>query len=433
MGQFIRIAARNLLAHRTRTLLIGGAITAVTALLVVLLSFTAGIRGTILRNATAMASGHVNVAGFYKLSQTSANPIVTGYRPILEVVREQVPEAALLYLRLKAFGKIISDTGSITAPMWGIDYANERSVIGHLPVVEGSLEDVAKPGHVAVFATHARKLKVKVGDTVTISLPTMRNIYNTKDVRIAAVLADQGLMSTFTTYLHEADVRELYQVPAETTGQIMILLRDPGDTAKVEERLRRVLAQKGHPLMDKEEQPYWMKFDRVSGESWTGQRLDVTTWQDETAYTKWVLSLIGALTFVFTGVLLAIVVLGLVNTMWMAIRERTPEVGTLRAIGLQRRQVLGMFLLEALLLTTGSILAGGLLGAIVVTALDAAAIPVENEAFQMFVMSNRLELALQPGNLALAFGAVGACMVLGSLLPAYRASKLKPITAINHV
>ena len=40
--------------------------------------------------------------------------------------------------------------------------------------------------------------------------------------------------------------------------------------------------------------------------------------------------------------------IGIMNTMWIAIRERTREIGTLRAIGMQRRAVLWMFLLEAL-------------------------------------------------------------------------------------
>jgi putative ABC transport system permease protein len=451
MVQYLRIAARSLAAHRTRTLLIGGAVTAVTVILVLLLSLTAGIRRTILRNATALASGHVNIAGFYKLSQTSANPMVTKFPPLLEIAQKNVPEAAHIYHRLKSFGKIISDTGSITAPIWGIDMKNERQIIGHLlmakksayiekyqntpgePESEGNLLDLEKPGSIALFATHAKKLKVKVGDSVTVSLPTYRNIYNTKDVRVVAVLADMGMMSAFTTFMNEADTREIYQMPADATGQIMIVLKDPAQVPAVEDRLRKVIADAGYKLMDKESQPYWMKFDRVAGESWTGQRIDVTTWQDETAYVKWVLSLLGALTFVFTGILLVIVILGLVNTLWMAVRERTPEIGTLRAIGLQRGQVLLMFLLEALMLSTGSILSGIGLGTLLAVLVNAAKIPITSEAFQMFLMSNVVELSVEAPDLALTFGLLGFFMVAASLWPSYRASRMRPVIAVNYV
>ena len=49
------------------------------------------------------------------------------------------------------------------------------------------------------------------------------------------------------------------------------------------------------------------------------------------------------------------------NTMWIAIRERTREIGTLRAIGMQRRAVLRMFLLESLMLGLVGTVGGALL------------------------------------------------------------------------
>ena len=49
-------------------------------------------------------------------------------------------------------------------------------------------------------------------------------------------------------------------------------------------------------------------------------------------------------------ILIAIIIIGIMNTMWIAIRERTREIGTLRAIGMHRREVLWMFLLESLML-----------------------------------------------------------------------------------
>src|SRR6476620_2606879 len=104
MLQFVHIAVRNLVKHRNRTLLVGGSITAISAILVLLLSLTAGIRKTILDNATALASGHVNVAGFYKISQNSANPLVTDYKPIEKLVHEAVPEAKFFYNRVRGFG-----------------------------------------------------------------------------------------------------------------------------------------------------------------------------------------------------------------------------------------------------------------------------------------------------------------------------------------
>ena len=80
-----------------------------------------------------------------------------------------------------------------------------------------------------------------------------------------------------------------------------------------------------------------MKFETVNREDWTGQKLDVTTWEDEISFMTWTLTALQGLSFVLIVILIAIIVIGIMNTMWIAIRERTREIGTLRAIGMQRR------------------------------------------------------------------------------------------------
>ncbi len=63
------------------------------------------------------------------------------------------------------------------------------------------------------------------------------------------------------------------------------------------------------------------------------------------------MSALSVITGVLTFVLLVIIAVGIMNTLWIAIRERTREIGTLRAIGMQRARVLVMFLTEALMLS----------------------------------------------------------------------------------
>ncbi len=431
--QFVQIALRNLIKHRNRTLMVGGSLTFISMLLVLLLSLTAGIRKTILDNATALASGHVNVAGFYKISQNSATPLVTQYAPIEKLVHEHVPEATLFYKRVRGYGRIISDTTSIMGPVWGIDIANEKSIVGPLQAESGSIQSLEKPGNIVMFSQHAKKLGVKVGDAVTLSMPTTRNVYNTKDARVGGILKDLGLMSTFSLFMHEQDIRDIFQLTPDSTGWIMMYLPDPKKVPEIEERLRKLLAKEGHTIMEKDTNPSWMKFDTVSGQSWTGQRLDITTWEDETSYAKWILDMLGALTFVSISILLTIVVLGLVNTLWMAIRERTSEIGTLRAIGLQSRQVVLMFLLESSILSLSSILLGLFLGTGFAGLINIAHIPITTEAFQWFLMSNELHLSVRVADLAFTFGVLAFFLILSSLIPSYRAGKLKPITAINYV
>ncbi len=81
MTQLLLIALRNLGSHKRRTLMLGGAIAGVTALLVVLMGLSNGIQATTVETATTLMTGHVNVAGFYKVTAGLSAPVVTAFPP----------------------------------------------------------------------------------------------------------------------------------------------------------------------------------------------------------------------------------------------------------------------------------------------------------------------------------------------------------------
>ena len=102
-------------------------------------------------------------------------------------------------------------------------------------------------------------------------------------------------------------------------------------------RLRGALRDAGYRVMDPDPQPYWQKLMfKVNAEDWTGQKLDVTTWEDEMSFLSWIVTAVTWLGNVLVTVLMVIVAVGIMNTLAIAIRERTREIGTLRAIGMQR-------------------------------------------------------------------------------------------------
>jgi ABC-type lipoprotein release transport system permease subunit len=323
-------------------------------------------------------------------------------------------------------------------PLWGVDMSQEEHVLGRLEAdpsfdssVPGDIKNLRERGTIALFAVHAKKLNVRVGDRVTLSVPTYRNIYNTRDLKVVVVLRDLGMMSQFSGYMNAEDARGLYQSKEDSTGQIMIYLRDLGKLPQVEARMRKDLADKGYLLMDKDPAPFWMKFDRVAGESWTGQKIDITTWEDETSFLKWIVTLLNTLTFVLTLVLAIIIIMGLVNALWMSVKERTTEIGTLRAIGMQRRDVLAMFMIESLILSVSSTVFGVGLAVVMSGLLNAIAIPLNGEAFQLFLMTNHLVFQLGWGQALLTLISLVTFFTLGSLVPAFQAAKLSPIAAIN--
>jgi ABC-type antimicrobial peptide transport system permease subunit len=129
--------------------------------------------------------------------------------------------------------------------------------------------------------------------------------------------------------------------------------------------------------------------------------------------------------------LAVVIVIGITNTMTIAVRERTREIGTLRAIGMQRGRVLLMFLIEAVLLGVLAAGAGGLVGALVATALDAAAIQLDIDAVRVVLLSDRLHLVPRALDVLAAVGTLTVVSALAALLPSMRAARITPVTAMQ--
>jgi putative ABC transport system permease protein len=358
--------------------------------------------------------------------------VVTDYPKLMKLVKEKLPGLSYVVQRGRGWAKLVSDTASMQAGIGGIDITNEPEFAKVVQVVEGKLEDLSQHGAILIFEGQAKKLGVKVGDSLTFSAPTTRGINNTIDVHVVAIGKDIGLLSSWNTFLESGTLRKLYQMNDGATGALHVFLDDMKKIPQAQGQLREILEGAGYRVMDQDPRAFWMKFEKVNREDWTGQKLDVTTWEDEVSFMNWTLQALDGLTFVLIMILIFIVVIGIMNTMWIAIRERTREIGTLRAIGMQRGRVAWMFLLEAVMLGLGSTIAGALTAVLIGLAINVAHIGVPLGA-QLFLMSDHISVLIQPAILVRAIVGISIVTTAAAVYPSLRAARLQPVTAMHHI
>jgi len=131
-------------------------------------------------------------------------------------------------------------------------------------------------------------------------------------------------------------------------------------------------------------------------------------------------SILGALTLALVAIAavsLSVAGIGIMNVMLVSVAERTSEIGLLRAVGVHRRQILGVFLTEAVLLS----LAGGVFGVGVGMAglrLVVAFYPSFPAAAPLWAVAAALAVAMLAG-------------VVFGVLPARRATRLDPVVALG--
>lgn len=146
---------------------------------------------------------------------------------------------------------------------------------------------------------------------------------------------------------------------------------------------------------------------------------DVTCLTEETVLAG-LSSILRALTLVVAGIAaisLAVAGIGIMNVMLVSVSERRSEVGLLKALGATRRQILLVFLLEAVLLSVAGGIAGVVLGWLAVELL-VAIYPAVPASPPVWAVASVLGVSLATGTI---FG----------VLPAWRAARLDPVSALS--
>lgn len=162
----------------------------------------------------------------------------------------------------------------------------------------------------------------------------------------------------------------------------------------------------------------------------------VRNWRQLTPMVADMLEMSKMITFVVGFIVISLASMGMLNTMLMAVHERTHEFGILLAIGMKRRWLLLMVLLESLFLALVSALAGVALGAGVVSlfgerGIDLSGTLPDGYDWGGLVFEPYLQLHLAPADLLNASLLMIVITLLAALMPAWRTVRLKPAEAMR--
>lgn len=161
-----------------------------------------------------------------------------------------------------------------------------------------------------------------------------------------------------------------------------------------------------------------------------GLKLDIKTWNELSPFYTKVKQMFDVIFMVTFLIVFAIVVMSVINTVGMAIMERTREIGTLRALGLKRRGVIGLFAIESMLLG----LFGSLLGMILTLSIWWG-IKIMEPTWIPPQISSRipLEIYLVPNYMLYSILLLVVLSLIAACLPARKAARMEIVGALGHV
>ena len=441
MLNVIKIALRNLARFGRRTLLTSTLITLGIVSVLLFVAIAGSFKAMMISQFTDAVLGHLEVHRKGYVASIDTLPLNLNMKPsAVERVEQALKkldavEAYSTRVKIGAMFSNFTETTSIRVN--GIDPQAEVATTPMLPgrIVDGNKQGpVLKRGEILIPQLLARGMKVKVGDTIVLVATNRDGSVNGKTFTVRGIVESVTGPSGRDGYIQIDDARELLRMKEAEVSEIAIRLKNPAQLDQVYAQLSKELTG----TTGKGGSAGTAATANQSGNAGTagtagtgggnGGGLEVHTWADLSPFAS-LARMIDLLTLFIKIMLVSIVLVSVMNVMIMAVYERIREIGTISAIGTPPSKILSLFLAEGLLLGVG----GTALG----TAIALAAIYALNIWKITFDFGQQHGLVLSPSIRAADVVIVAAMVVivalLASLQPAWKASRMDPVTALGHV
>lgn len=403
----LSLAFRNLWRNRRRTLLTLSAMVVSAALLILALGVFSGMFKDMLASATEQYYGHLVLAhpeyhlrrdlfanlpaDIAKLSTLAETAEITGRSP-----------------RLRSFGLLSVRETSQPVELLGIipeleqhvTSLQKQLVAGHYPTKEDRNGALIGRGL-------ARKMKVNVGDELVFvtqaadgsignDLLIINGIFATGDSR-----HDNNLVMAPLLWLQQVMV-----LPGRI-HEVAMLVADPMAAAQIADQLNPRL----------------------------GEGLEILDWGDLLPEMREVIAAYDVSRMIIVTILYLATGLGILNTFFMSVMERTREFGILMAQGMRPWTIRNLVLLETLLLSGIALAIGLLCGAIMTLYMQQVGIDlsayITPVTYAGGTILPRLHAVFESGNFLVPAGMLMLVSLLAGFLPANRAARLDPVAAVR--
>lgn len=434
MGTILRIAARNLNRQKKRSILLGGAIAFGVLVITLVNGFAGGFVVNIRSNVSHFFAGHLFIQGYEKTASGRLVQLVRDDDALRRILAAAELPAVSIARRSELDAALIFAGESVRQQVVGVDWETAEALRERLVLRAGSIEQVlAERTAVVLNENIAAQLNAAVGDTILVQSQTATGQQNVGEFLLAATTVDAGAFSGISAYAHRSYVNELLDIAPDAYVTLGVMLQDIGTINAEADRLYAALAAELNlvPRFSGEEGFREVRRDLLQTE-WEGTRYQLSTINDFLAGINNVARTVVIIGVVVAFILFLIVAVGITNTFRMVVYERTREIGTMRALGVQRRQARGLFLTEAVLLAAGATVAGLLLagaGRLLLQSINWGT----DTPFFIFLDNGRLSFPVDPWFLAGYLASVVAVTLIAALFPANRAARQDPAAALRSI
>src|SRR5664280_1513863 len=417
-GRLLRLAWRNLWRNPRRTLIAMAAIGLGYAMLLFVACLMAGLRQQMIESGTGLVLSDVEVHApdYYPdrpTHQTLGGRTGTDVSALVATIAAD-PRVQAASPRVYGYGLVSATHQSAGAQLLGVVPDQEQKItVLQTRIIKGSYLTGRMPKGVVMGDKLAATIGVKVGSEIVLLTPAADGSTG-NDLYTVAGMFHTGLdaMDRGLVLMPLDSLQELLRLPPGRIHEIGIKLHDITDATAVVATLE-VQLSKTLPVR-------------------------VRAWPELAPELADYVQFNRRVTFILFFIFFLLAVMGIVNTMLMAIIERTRELGMLMAVGMRPVQVVGLIVAEAASLAGASLVLGAALGAPLLWYLQVHGLNMGGDHQGAVSLAGVVVGPLWYGRqdfTAYAQAALGLAVtaLVSALYPALRAARFRPSEALRKV
>lgn len=377
--------------------------------LIFLRAFIHGVQTQITENIAHTLTGDLQIAPPSTHTLFAGNIVIEDPQHIRDTLTT-TPVVQSYAERVNASGVVASAANTIVTTIVGVYPEQETRIKTNRPIVAG--EGLTTSGaHGVVIGEPMRKiLEVDIGEKVVVTAQDAKGELSGEAFTLVGTFETGNDMVDNTTVMMLLPSAQRLMGIGDKISRFVIMLAPQTSVDAAKTILQKKLTA-------------------------DAQKLDVLTWREIAPMFASLMQFQNAMTFVVVLIVLTVVAAGTLNTLMMALIERTRELGLMLALGTTPRQVMLMIGLESLWLTGIGALIGSVLGIIATTVIGHTGIDLSgfiHTAANFMVGASVTPRIDWPYLVTFVLFIIGA-NTLVSLYPAWRAGRLTPLESMRRV
>lgn len=336
------------------------------------------------------------------------------------------PDIAALY------GEMVYGTKKDAVTIFGYKTNDDAKKIveENIEIIDGERDKIFYRKTVLISKSIAEQFGIRVDDRFEFTYKSKFGNENiTKKYTVTAIFDNKDMGDKNLVLIQEEKFYDTYydNLPEHISKLKKAYVPDKNS------RFYKVLATEWE-LLDrtKTSDGFEKKLKDISRKKWKGTIVDVRTMYESASDIIKMENVLNLITGSAGLILFFIILIGLINTLRMTIRERTREIGTVRAIGMQKNDVRNSFILESFFLALFASVIGVIMSFGIMHLLSKFTFETKDNPMSMLLVNGHLYFKPTISGVLFSMLFILVIVVITAYFPARRAAKMSPATALRH-